>query len=258
MHPVSEYRDLLKRIIAQAEQMVSFLPTINAVSRTEVIDFLKQYGCEGYPTNQVADFSIGPWLTRVGRPNTQHEGVTIIPCFSDDVPPVKLSDSFGLGQCLHTDQVILLYNVDHWSLAELALILLHEGRHARHRIGPRLAKLSPLDNDENLHETNTWLFMLNILVAWGGTVWNAAVQHEMAWLAKQRFSSDHPGKIIYDASNQYWPELDQLFGVTRYDQARQLRQRLVSLQANMLYWPQQDTSLCAEGVCHSLVHYFYH
>lgn len=180
MHSFSKCSALLKTVLAQAEQMAAHLPATHHPTSDDILSFLNTFGCEGYPTGQAAHFNIGPWLARQGIPTKQHEGVTIVPYFSDDVPPIALppqSQTVIPGQCLYTDQAILLYNVDHWSQAELALTLLHEGRHARHRIGPRLAQLPPLDPNDALHETNTWLFTLNILTAWGGKAWEAAIPH---------------------------------------------------------------------------------
>lgn len=260
MHTVPEYTRLLKEMIVQAEQMANCLPPGHALDGWEVISFLKNYGCEGYPVGRKRDFGIGPWLGRAGMPTTRHEGVTIIPCFSDDVPPVELPTTTGSvmpGECLYTDQLILLYNVDHWSLAERALALLHESRHARHRIGPKLAHLLPLDRVDSLHETNTWLFTLNVLVAWGGSAWKAAVQREVTWLTEQKLVPQQPGQILYAASHHYWPELDSVFGPTPHEEVKQVRQQWVAIQANMRYWPRQNPSFLPEQICHSVVSRWY-
>lgn len=259
MHDADEYRTLLHAVLARAEQIVACLPVAHRSEAAEVLGFLKTYGCEGYPSGRAKDFSIGPWIVRGGMPKRQHEGVTIILCFSDDVRPVELpphSQSVIPGDCFHTDQVICLYNADHWSLTELALTALHEGRHARHRIGPTLAGLPPLDHAD-VHETNTWMFMLNALGFWGGTALDAAVQQEITWLGRQPLAPEHPGQITFAESRCYWPELDQVFGPVQHADARTLRQRLVSVLANMLYWPRRDSSLSAEQVCHSLVSCLY-
>lgn len=257
MHTVSEYSDLLRVVLAQAEQMTARFPPIHRKESNEVLSFLKTYGCEGYPTNREKDFNIGPWLAQQGTPSTQRNGIAIVPCFSDDVPPATPSSSCIFGQCFHTDQVVILYDVDYWSHAELALFLLHEGRHARHRIGPRLAQLPPLDQTNDLHETNTWIFTLNILTAWGGKTWDAAVQREIAWLMQQNPKTDRPGQILCHQSPYYWPELDQVFGPTCHESVHLVRRSIVSLQANMMYWSQRDSTLKPEQVCHSLVKHFY-
>lgn len=260
MHAVQEYSRLLKAVLVQAEKMIACLPPVYAFDRREVISFLKNYGCEGYPVGRLVDFNVGLWLARAGIPAAQHEGVVIVPCFSDDVPPVELSNATDWvlpGECFYTDQAILLYNVDHWSLAELALTLLHEGRHARHRIGPKLAHLLPLDRVDKLHETNTWLFTLNVLVAWGGAAWRAVVEREIAWLTGQRLVPKKAGQILYTASYQYWPEMDKVFGLAKYEQMKHVRQKFASLQANMEYWAQQNSSFRFEEICHTIVSHWY-
>lgn len=255
MHPVQEYSGLLHRILQQAEQMIACLPTgYHYAAGQEIINFLKTHGCVGYPSGQVKDFNIGPWLTRPGKPARQHATVTIVPCFSDDVPPSTPSPGVDLitpGSCFFTDQVIVLYSVDHWSLSELALTLLHEARHARHRIGPKLAGLSPLDQPEQ-HESNTWLFTLNVLNVWGGKAWYDAVQQEIAWLERRSLKPAQANQIIYISSQQYWPELDQLFGVNTHLAVRKVRQALVVLTANIEYWSRR-TNFPPEQVCHSLL-----
>lgn len=260
MHAAEEYHNLLRAILAQAEQITMCLPLKHRAEATGVLDFLKAFGCEGYPTGRAKDFSIGPWISRKGIPTRQRDGLTIVPCFHDDVPPVEPpphSQSVMPGGCFYSDQTILLYNVDHWSLVELALTTLHEGRHARHRIGPTLAGLPPLDRTDKVHETNTWLFMLNALGFWGGAAWDAAVQQERGWLERQRLVSEGPNQLLFAESGRYWPELDQVFGPTLYADAQTVRQRLASVCANMLYWPRRHPELSPEQVCLSLLRCFY-
>lgn len=261
MHAVSKYSDLLKAVLRQAEQMVECLPTgYHYAAGQDIINFLHDYGCEGYPSGQAGEFIIGPWLYRSDTPKTQGDCVTVIPCFSDDVPPYKPpfhEDDIIAGHCFSADQLIVLYAVEQWSVAELALNVLHEGRHARHRIGPKLAGLSPLDRDE-LHETNTWLVTLNIVSTWGGASWAAAVRREADWLAAQALTPNQPRGIMYAASKQYWPELDRVFGSTKHNAVRKMRQSLVVLAANIEYWSQQNSTLLPEQICHSALAYFYH
>lgn len=260
VHAVEEYRKLLRAILAQAEQITMCLPPEQHAEATSVLDFLKAFGCAGYPTGRTKDFSIGQWIFRKGKPTRQRDGLTIVPCFHDDVPPIEPPPHSQLivpGACFYSDQTILLYNVDHWSLVELALTTLHEGRHARHRIGPTLlAGLPPLDHAD-VHETNTWLFMLNALCFWGDAAWDAAVQQERKWLERQPLVSERPDQILFTESGHYWPELDQVFGPTPYADARTLRQRLASVCAHMLYWPRRHPALSPEQVCHSLLRCFH-
>lgn len=259
MRDMKEYHTLLRAILAHAEQITACVPPEHRADATEVLAFLNTFGCEGYPSGRPKHFSIGPWISREGMPTRQYDGLTIVPCFSNDVPPFApppRNQSVAPGCSFYTDQVVLLYNVDHWSLTELALTALHEGRHARHRIGPTLAGLLPLDQADT-HETNTWLFVLNALMSWAGAAWDAAVRNEVAWLDRQPLAPEHPGQILYVESRRYWPELDRVFGPTQYADARTVRQRLTSLQANMQYWSRRDPSVSPEQVCHSLVSRFH-
>lgn len=244
--------------MGQAEIMTACLPPALASAGAEIVDFLKKYGCEGYPADKEGDFTWGAWLGYPGTPGRKHEAVTIIPCFSDDVPPTSRPSKHSVapGVCLYTDQVIILFDADRWSIAELALTLLHEGRHARHRIGPRLAQLPPLDPDD-VHETNTWLITLNLLATWGTPIWAEAVQQEINWLNSQSLSVSGAGQIVYTHSGQYWSQLDQLFGPTNHLSVRQFRRRLVSFQANMLYWSQLNPVWSPGKVCHALVTHHY-
>ncbi len=255
MHPINEYHDLLQNIIVQAKKMVDCLSSSRVIDGYEVINFLHDYGCEGHPSDQVATFKIGPKFDQSGTPLRQSDAITIVPCFSDDIPPAELPDqskSVNPASFMYSDQVIVLYNVDHWSLPELALSLLHEGRHARHRLGLKLANLSPLDK-EDFHETNTWLFILDVLVAWGGSSWQKAVQKEVWWLKKQRLKSTK-GKIVYADSGQYRPELDDLFGTTKHQEVQFTRQQLLSLFANMQHWSHGRNSTLSEmEICHALI-----
>lgn len=259
MHAIHEYSNLLKAVLQQATQMVHALPAgYHLAAGHDILNFLRYWGCEGYPSDQVGQFTLGPWLTRPGQPAQQHEAITIIPCFSDDIPPMAQptgKDAIFPGVYSRGAQIILLYDAEQWSLPEVALTVLHEGRHARHRIGPHLIGLPPLDQNES-HEANTWLFTLNVLNAWGGKTWAVAVEQESAWLQQQSLQPGRAGQLKYAGSKHDWPELDQLFGVSRHARVSEVRRTLVTLSANIVYWSQR-LRLPPEQVCYSLVTHFY-
>lgn len=257
MHTIQEYRDLLNRIFVQAGGMVNCLPSAFASSGSEVLEFLKQYGYEGFPTTQAGKFYAGSWLNRPGRPNNQHEGVIVIPFFSDDALPPTFIGLQNFAEFFPHNQSIVLLNVDHWSVPELAMFLLHEMRHARHLIGPKIAGLSPLDQSNEKHEGYTWIFIMNVLIAWGGSVWRSAVQKEFDWLSRQDFGVVPPGEIIYRSSKIYRDDLDDLFGSTSHDTVRRFRNQLVSINAHMEYWPRKNPAINREGVCGCLVSQIY-
>jgi len=259
MHPKSEYSSLLKDVIAMAKRMIACLPSSQADKGKECLSFLEAFGYEGYPGSGGGNFHIGSFVVGTRKPGAQKEGIAIILCFSDNVSlvPPEGNKSVTPGQLLRGSQALVLHDVDHWSLSELALTLLHEARHARHRLGPKMAKLEPLDSNDDLHETNTWLFIANILVMWGKEIWEKAVSQEITWLESRNLEQPRPGHIACDESAQDWPELERLFGASEFAEVRRFRRALVSLQANMRYWSERDKTLNPESICHSLVKCYY-
>lgn len=257
MYEIHGYSTLLAAALQQATRMVHALPAgYHLAAGHDVLNFLRGYGCIGYPSGQPDQFTLGPWLKRPGTPAHQHAAITIIPCFSDDIAPFSPPDPSYAAYCFASDQLILIYAAEQWSPAELALLLFHEGRHARHRLGPKLAELPPLDRDE-LHETNTWLATLNLLSSWGGAAWVTALRCEIDWLAAHALTVTGPREIKYVASKQYWPALDDLFGATSHALVRRVRQSLVTLAANIEYWSDRNPALLLEQICHSALAEFY-
>lgn len=261
MHSFTEYSELLKQIVDKAAQMVSHLSDIPFEHGKEILYFIKHYGCEGYPSDKERDFFIGPWIGRPDTPIEQHQGVAIIPYFSDDKPLTELvkemreKGQIALGHCLYADQVIGLTNVDHWSLTELALALLHEGRHARHRIGPKIGNLPPLDENGEWHETYTWMFVLSTLADYKNKEWVAAVQKEVDWLESQNPRSPS-NQIEYMISQHYWPELEQVFGPAKHETAKIARRYMASMQAHMIYWPRRNQNFRPANICRAIINHF--
>ncbi len=258
MHALVERRALVQKVFRFAEKMVSSLPPSHSAYGKEITDFLRRHACIGCPDKKAGAFGLGQWLTREGRPESQFDAVTIIPCWSSEVAPISppsTYDAVAPGVTNAHAQVIILYAVDRWSVPELALTLLHEGRHARHRLGTKLGGLIPLDADA-MHESNTWMVTANILQAWGGNLLKSAVYHEIKWLEKHASEAPAVGQIAPCASNQYWPQLDYLFGHTDYSEVRMVRQALVSLLANAVFWPRQNPSINETQVFHTLVSEF--
>lgn len=258
-YSTNDYYALLDQIIDKAVEMVGCLPPAHRPSGTDILDFLRRYSCRGWPTGRVGEFTIGHRLNGQARQGDQYDVLTVITCFQDDVKPLQRpSDSAWItpGTFSKKNQVILLFEVDCWSLPELALFLLHEGRHARHRLGSKLAQLPPLDLEE-LHESNTWMVTINTLAAWGGEIWERAVGWEVDWLRCSSLPQISAKQIAYQSSQTNWPELDLIFGSTSYEPARRLRQELLAVQANMIYWSEQNPTLRPEQICHSIVSHLY-
>lgn len=258
MHGVTEYKRLIRDVVWQADEMTARLSPESLPEGVEVLNFLRRFGCEGFPCDCVDRFDIGPWISRSGHPQHQHEGFAVVPCFSDDVPPIAPyeDDAGGVsGRCLYTDHAVVLYNVDRGSLVEVALVLLHEARHARHRIGPKVMQLAPLDPTLEVHETNTWIFTLNLLRGWGGEAWQQAVQCEVSWIMRhpELTATESATEIRYVASHEYWPELDVVFGKAPHESAHRVRRSLVALHANILYWSHKNPLFIPQLVCHSII-----
>jgi hypothetical protein len=205
MHTLVDYVHVISATIAHLQKMIGLLPTPNQKPFQEILDFLLKFGCYGYPGSNGKDFQTGSYITQNKAPLHALDVITIVPCFSNDVKiavPPEADPSTLTAVFFKTDQVIALYDTNHWSQTELALFLFHEARHARHRIGPKLANLPPLEPDA-IHEINTWITMLNLLAVWGGKNWKFAIQQEISWLKQQHFEPENPLQIIYKQSGTY-------------------------------------------------------
>ena len=259
--PMVEYSEYLKKIFHQMNEMASCFPTPLREESNEVSLFARAYACYGYPGDAVGDFELGSWIFRSGNPAKQHNAISIIPCFSDDVLPVTLPQDgkVDFGKSIASAQIIILFSVDQMSVVDAAWTLFHELRHARHRLGAKLAGLLPLDISEEVHEGNTWMFCMDILAAWGGELWERAISREVDWLRKQRFAPLPANEFMYHQSGVYWPELDELFGPCSNANTRLMRQKLLSLPACATYWTTGDAPVLSyEQVFYSLVvNYFY-
>ncbi len=240
MHSQQEYHELLKRVWCLANQMAGCAAEKNS-SGPEVIRFLKQYAYEEYPSDKVGETFIGPWLFEPTRPYDPSKSISIILCFSDDEEPDILDQAykqekrpiayFNESKDEDGNEIysIVLYDADKWSCAELALRLLHEGRHARHKLALRFG-LKPLDDKDRLHhEVNCWLLELDILNTWGGKLWDTAVQRAVRWLEEHRPQTGSEIDLCY------YPELDQLFGTTQDKIIRDNRSCEVFLSACIKY-----------------------
>lgn len=257
MRDRQEYWNLLQQVLTMAHGMVNCLPPENNSQGREILRFLNEYAYIGFATG-AGSFDVGRFIDRQAFPGKQCDGISIILCFSDDTPPFPIpreANVFKAGVFLRMDQAIILYNVDHWSIPELALTLLHEGRHARHRLGGSLATLPPLDQDDTFHEENTLSFHLYVLSVWAKERWTTVVNHGIRWLASQPLISLNENEILYQEVEEYCSELDVIFGEPLHENARLLRQVLMSIEANTHYWASRCPMLKIEQVFHAIASY---
>jgi hypothetical protein len=257
MHEPNEYEPYYDQCLKQALILVKKLSEAGDMDGLEILRFLQKYCYVGLPAGQLGKFDIHPWVARSGLPTHQEEGLAWIMCFGDDVAPVQRpqTSAFKLGSFHRKAQAIVIFDIDQWSPLELALVWLHEGRHARQRLGPLLQNL-PLLEPEESHETNTWTFTLNILDVIGGQSWGGAVKKEMEWIAQHVEIPDGPTGIVFDTSGIYWPELDEVFEQTASQSVQEVRRQLLSIRAHIEYWCQAKR-LRQQDVCHALVRAFY-
>ncbi len=234
--------------------MVGCLPPENNSQGKEILQFLNQHAYIGFATEE-RRFDLGRWVASQSFPGGRYNGIAIILYFSDEPSPLPHSvdpNVFRPGVFSRLDQMIMLFNVDRWSIPELALALLHEARHARHRLGGKLAGLPPLDLDDTFHEENTLSFHLYVLSVWAKELWIAAIAHGIAWLTAQSLVSPGENQILYKEVEEYCPELDAIFGESLHKDARSLRKHLVSIEANTHYWASQCPGLSMGQIFHSI------
>ena len=235
------HAQILDKVIGEADAIARALARLGSFEFVEVMAFLRLFGFLGTPVGQ-NEFTVRNWICRQGFPKQQTDGLAIIPCRSTDTPPFPMSqgDKFiQAGSFSKSTQILLLYDVDLWTPFEVATTLLHEGRHARHRLGHTFTTLGPLDSNEEVHEMNCWLAMLNGIEAAGGNAWREACAKEHHAIERLEVEQSEPTAFPFLESGTYWAELDQVFGQRVHPRAEDVRKALVSLRANMLYWPRR-------------------
>ena len=235
------YGQKLDEVFGQADIIARALAKCGSFEFIEVLSFMRLFGFLATPVKQ-NEFTVRNWLCRKDVPQTHMDGLAIIPCLSSDIPPTpprKSQRHVHAGTFFRSTQMIILYDFDLWTPFELATTLLHEGRHARHRLGPTFTTLGPLDSNEEVHEVNCWLSMLNGIEAAGGNNWREACAKE--YRAIEHFELGQPEATAFPflESGLYWAELDHVFGPRIHPQAEEIRKALVSLRANMIYWPKR-------------------
>ena len=229
MHSYEERSAMLATILRTARWIAQHDPNCSAgQAGWEYLQFCVRHGYVGFPTDSPKGFLTGGYLQpgRSGGPGTVEEArhaLGIIICFSDEVLPCNpmrktLADGSVLIESAYvspSDHILVIGYVDRHTPVELALNLLHEARHARHYFGSQFENLPALDPDE-LHESRTWKYELDLLDAYGGQVWQQAVDQELTLLVdRYALRGRSPGEKFFEMSKQTYPALDQLFGSPR-------------------------------------------
>lgn len=174
------YADVLDAILKEVAAIVRKTHAAGETEPTEISRFCIRYGYLGVPLSET-EYRRGPWLdkTRRGGPMTIEDverSFAVVPCFSTGGPILggKERDRLAFGTLFRSGRALVLYDADLLPPFDVALALLHEARHARHRYG-KSAGLPELDPPE-LHEDRTWEFMFRMLDTCGGDYWRRAVE----------------------------------------------------------------------------------
>jgi len=246
MHSNEERSSVLSTILQTARGIALHDPSCSAGQAAwEYLQFCTRHGYVGFPTDSPEGFSVGGYLRpgRSGSPTTSEEAqraLGIIVCFSDEVMPCNPMRKTTLdgaevmesGYVSPTNRILVIGYADWHTSVELALKLLHEARHARQYFGIQFENLPVLDPDE-VHESRTWKYELDLLDACGGHVWQQAVAQELILLTdRYALRGRSPGEKYFAMSGQTYPALDQLFGSPVRPAGGAERNLLVAMRAN--------------------------
>lgn len=246
MHSFEERAYVLSALLNTARRIALHNPQLLAGQAAwEYLRFCVRHGYVGFPTDSPEKFSVGGYLQsgRAGSPTTLAEAqgsLGIIVCFSDEVMPCNpmcttTADGTKVMQSAYVspaDHVLVIGYVDWHTSVELALKLLHEARHARQYFGGQFENLPVLDLDE-LHESRTWKYELDLIDACGSDVWQQAVNQETILLADRYVQRGRsPGEKYFAMSGQTYPALDRLFGAPIRPASSGERSLLVAMRAN--------------------------
>lgn len=263
--------DILKATLQETQTLVRGLERDHGWSEPrDFFGMLCQYGYVGF-VEPDGRLNAGTWLRpshRTMTPMTQDElsrSLGIVVCLHGgrlpgNIPAVIRSSGtteYSRAAYVSSDEYphLVLTDADFYTPMDHAIILLHEARHVRHRLGMRFAGLSPLEADD-VHETQCWAFALRILDCIGGAHWSMAVEREMEWLVERldvRLLS--PSAPYFAMSNQYHPALEFLFGSALHDRARQTRNLLVSFAARLRLAKERECSV--DETLHNTVTAYY-
>lgn len=252
MHPTSEYVPLLNQAWNEAARLVTTAHKHGYTKGVKLMQFLGRHAAIAYPSADPGGFGIGEWIAKEGGPSHQGEVLSIMFCMRDDTPPepriLHSGGNFNKGA-----QLITVYDADLLSPTDRAIILLHEGYHARHRIGLKLDGFVPTD-PEHAHETNTWTFVYNIMGVGIGEQWLQLVYQDVADIPRRLdgLPPPRPGTIIFSPVEHYPPSMDDVFGPTAHEVVRESRKLLLGIRSNTLYWSNR-TGMPEEQVAGTII-----
>lgn len=204
-----------------------------------LMQFLAQYAAFAYPLKtDERDFAIGRWISKNGGPQTQGDAIAIMACVQGDTPPVPQIDG-GRSSFNRSGQLITLYDCDLFSPLDLALMLLHEGYHARNHLGPHFSASHKTEPSE-AHEANTWTFVYNVLTSGLGSMWSTLVNKDFEDIPRRIHGIDlRPGQIVFSPVENYNALMDLMFEPTEHEIVRRTRMILVGVRSNVLYWAEK-------------------
>lgn len=238
MHKAADYMPYYHACLIEAGKLAQGLQKAGITTGTTVFKFLKKHGFYALPGEAVGDLRMYDWLYKQGNPADQHEGIAFVMCFSDDTPPIILSDNKHGSACFNLQsQAIVLFDVEVWSTLELAISLMHEGYHAEQQLSSKLDGTPPSNKKSN-EETNAWLLSLNLLHVGGGRLWSEVIKKEVDKMYKENLvtARKNSQELIFKTSATNWSEFDTIFGATKSEAVKESRRFLASLDASMVYW----------------------
>ncbi len=227
-----EYINYYNGILSTAEDIArEYEQRTSSSDAIDYFNFLWKHGYTCIPTDEQGSFGSSGWLNHTRRDPLMSgatgvkKGIGVILSVHGDngskfLPEVRIpqpnaadivAGAAGHALC-DKEQLVIVGDIDFRPHRESAVILLHETRHLRNRLGPLFENLPALEPSET-HEACTWDFNLNLLDAIGGDPWQRAIERELAWLRKQVHS--RPGWLkeeYWATSSQIPPELIQVFG----------------------------------------------
>ena len=256
MSQSSRYVTLLESVWDAAMQIAQQSNVQGYHEGLAVMRFLTDYGAIAYPPETpAAGFTIGEWIasSKHGAPQRQNDAVSIMLCMHNDVKPTGYESAI-CGCFNKTAQLIMMFDANLFSPLDLALMLLHEGYHARHRLGLQLAGIKPTDTEES-HETNTWTFVYNILISGMGKAWSSLITQDIQDIPRRLAGEKpkKPGQFLFSPIETYPATLmHTVFPATQHDIVQRFRMILVEARSNAVYWAEQ-TSMPQEQIMGSII-----
>lgn len=256
MSQLSRYTTLFEHVWSEAMQLVLRSKADGYHEGIAVMRFLSDHGAMAYPPETpTTGYNIGQWISssKQGSPQRQSDAISIMLCMRNDTRPAGYE--WAVGGCFNkTAQLIMMFDANLFSPFDLALMLLHEGYHARHRLGFQLAGITPTDTEEN-HETNTWTFVYNVLISGKGKAWPTLIDKDIQDISTRLKGqkTKKPGQLLFSPIETYPATLmHTVFTPTQHDVVQRFRMVLVEAMSNTVYWAEK-TGMSQEQIMGSII-----